>query len=71
MLFIDEAYALMESGDGSGEQAIATLIKQMEDNRDKFILIIAGYTNEMKMLIDQNPGFESRIKEYLDFPDYD
>ena len=71
VLFIDEAYALMESGDGSGEQVIATLIKQMEDNRDKFILIIAGYTNEMKMLIDQNPGFESRIKEYLDFPDYD
>lgn len=71
VLFIDEAYALMESGDGSGEQAIATLIKQMEDNRDKFILIIAGYTNEMKMLIDQNPGFESRIKEYVDFPDYD
>ena len=70
VLFIDEAYALMESGDGSGEQVIATLIKQMEDNRDKFILIIAGYTNEMKMLIDQNPGFESRIKEYLDFPDY-
>ena len=71
VLFIDEAYALMESGDGSGEQVIATLIKQMEDHRDKFILIIAGYTNEMKMLIDQNPGFESRIKEYLDFPDYD
>ena len=70
VLFIDEAYALMESGDGSGEQVIATLIKQMEDNRDKFILIIAGYINEMKMLIDQNPGFESRIKEYLDFPDY-
>ena len=45
VLFIDEAYALMESGDGSGEQVIATLIKQMEDNRDKFILIIAGYTN--------------------------
>lgn len=70
VLFIDEAYALMESGDGSGEQAIATLIKQMEDNRDKFILILAGYTNEMKALIDQNPGFESRIKEYLSFPDY-
>lgn len=70
VLFIDEAYALMDSGDGSGEQVIATLIKQMEDNRDKFILIIAGYTNEMKRLIDQNPGFESRIKEYLDFPDY-
>lgn len=71
VLFIDEAYALMDSGDGSGEQVIATLIKQMEDNRDKFILIIAGYTREMKALIDQNPGFESRLKEYLTFPDYD
>lgn len=71
VLFIDEAYALMDSADGSGEQAIATLIKQMEDHRDKFILILAGYTNEMKYLLDSNPGFESRIKEYLDFPDYD
>lgn len=71
VLFIDEAYALMESGDGSGEQAVATLIKQMEDHRDRFILILAGYTNEMKMLLEANPGFESRIKEYLDFPDYD
>lgn len=70
VLFIDEAYALMESGDGSGEQAIATLIKQMEDNRDKFIIILAGYTHEMKMLIDKNPGFESRVRDYLNFPDY-
>lgn len=70
VLFIDEAYALMESGDVSGEQAIATLIKQMEDNRGRFILILAGYTNEMKQLIKSNPGFESRIKEYLVFPDY-
>lgn len=71
VLFIDEAYALMESGDGSGEQAVATLIKQMEDHRDRFILVLAGYTNEMRELLDTNPGFESRIKEYLDFPDYD
>jgi stage V sporulation protein K len=70
VLFIDEAYALMDSSDNSGEQVIATLIKQMEDQRGKFILIIAGYTKEMKMLIDANPGFESRIKEYLHFPDY-
>ena len=70
VLFIDEAYALIESGDASGEQAIATLIKQMEDNRGRFILILAGYTNEMKQLIKSNPGFESRIKEYLVFPDY-
>jgi stage V sporulation protein K len=70
VLFIDEAYSLMDSSDNSGEQVIATLIKQMEDQRGKFILIIAGYTNEMKRLIDANPGFESRIKEYLHFPDY-
>lgn len=71
VLFIDEAYALLESGDGSGEQAVATLIKRMEDSRDRFILILAGYTNEMKRLLEANPGFESRIKEYLVFPDYD
>lgn len=71
VLFIDEAYALMESGDGSGEQAVATLIKRMEDSRNRFILILAGYTNEMKRLLETNPGFESRIKEYLDFSDYD
>jgi stage V sporulation protein K len=70
VLFIDEAYSLMDSSDNSGEQVIATLIKQMEDQRGKFILIIAGYTNEMKRLIAANPGFESRIKEYLHFPDY-
>ena len=70
VLFIDEAYALMDSGDGSGREAIATLIKQMEDHRDRFILILAGYTGEMQMLLNANPGFESRVKEYLDFPDY-
>lgn len=70
VLFIDEAYALMDSSDNSGEQVIATLIKQMEDQRGKFILILAGYSKEMKKLIELNPGFESRIKEYLYFPDY-
>ena len=70
VLFIDEAYALMDSGDGSGREAVATLIKQMEDHRDRFILILAGYTGEMQMLLNANPGFESRVKEYLDFPDY-
>lgn len=70
VLFIDEAYALMDSSDNSGEQVIATLIKQMEDQRGKFVLIIAGYTGEMKLLIAKNPGFESRIKDYLYFPDF-
>lgn len=68
VLFVDEAYALAE--DELGAQAIATLIKEMEDNRDKFILILAGYKEEMKALIQSNTGFASRIKEYLVFPDY-
>lgn len=71
VLFIDEAYSLMDSSDNSGEQVIATLIKLMEDKRDQFVLILAGYTNEMRHLIAMNPGFESRIKDYLHFPDYD
>lgn len=69
VLFIDEAYSLNDDP-YAGAAAIAELIKQMEDKRDRFILILAGYTNEMKMLLQQNPGFDSRIKEYLDFPDY-
>lgn len=68
VLFIDEAYSLNDSI--YGKEAIASIIKQMEDHRDKFILILAGYTNEMKQLLARNPGFESRIKEYLNFPDY-
>ncbi len=70
VLFIDEAYALMDPRDSSGAEAIATLIKQMEDHRDRFILILAGYTKEMQILLRSNPGFSSRIKEYLNFPDY-
>lgn len=68
VLFIDEAYALMY-GAGAAD-AIATLIKQMEDNRGRFIVILAGYTNEMRELLESNPGFSSRIKEFLNFPDY-
>lgn len=70
VLFVDEAYALIQ-GDQYGQDAIATLIKQMEDNRDRFVLVLAGYTNEMRELLESNPGFQSRIKEYLYFDDYD
>lgn len=69
VLFVDEAYALVQ-GDQYGQDAIATLIKQMEDNRDRFVLILAGYTNEMRDLLESNPGFQSRLKEYLYFEDY-
>lgn len=70
VLFIDEAYALLESHGGYGAEAIATLLKRMEDDRDSLVVIVAGYTNEMKNFIDSNPGLQSRFTRYIDFPDY-
>lgn len=70
VLFIDEAYTIIDGSGGYGKEAVATLIKEMEDNRDKLIVILAGYKNDMKRLLDANEGFKSRIKEYLNFPDY-
>ncbi len=68
VLFIDEAYALF-SGPGA-QEAIASIIKVMEDSRDEFILILAGYEHEMEQLIHSNPGFFSRIGHILHFNDY-
>lgn len=70
VLFIDEAYSIIEGNGNYGKAVIAELIKEMEDNRDKFTVILAGYKNDMKRLVDTNEGFKSRIKEYLEFPDY-
>jgi stage V sporulation protein K len=70
VLFIDEAYSIIEGNANYGKAAVAELIKEMEDNRDKFTVILAGYKNDMKRLVDTNEGFKSRIKEYLEFPDY-
>lgn len=72
VLFIDEAYAITE-GDGKqgyGSECVATLLKRMEDNRDRLVVIVAGYTDEMKRFIDTNPGLESRFNRYIHFPDY-
>ena len=68
VLFIDEAYALKTSA--GGQEVIATLVKAMEDEQEKLTIIFAGYSKEMKDLIQMNPGIKSRIKYYLKFEDY-
>lgn len=71
VLFIDEAYTLAQGGkDDYGQEAIATLIKRMEDDRDQFVVILAGYTNEIEHFINSNPGFRSRFNRYIHFEDY-
>ena len=71
VLFIDEAYALLENtGDGYGQEAIATIVKEMEDKRGEFVVIFAGYDYEMKVFVNSNPGIFSRIKHYLWFEPY-
>lgn len=73
VLFIDEAYALVPENSSSrdfGYEAIATLIKLMEDKRDRLIVIAAGYTSEMQNFIGINPGLKSRFKTFIEFPDY-
>ena len=72
ILFIDEAYTLTHKKDSGdyGQEAIDTLLKRMEDDRDDFIVIVAGYTDEMTEFIESNPGLKSRFNKYIFFPDY-
>ena len=71
VLFIDEAYTLKSSdADTFGNEAIDTLLKRLEDDRGKFICIVAGYTDQMHDFIDSNPGLKSRFTQTIHFEDY-
>ena len=70
-MFIDEAYSLAPKyQEDFGSEAIDTLIKAMEDNRDDFVVIVAGYHELMDNFIHSNPGLQSRFNKYIHFSDY-
>ena len=71
VLFIDEAYTLTSKSENDfGLEAVDTILKAMEDNRDDLVVIVAGYTELMEEFVDSNPGLRSRFNKYLDFADY-
>lgn len=71
ILFIDEAYSLVDDRDGSyGDEAISTIVQEMENHRDDVIVIFAGYTDKMKRFLMKNEGLRSRITFHINFPDY-
>lgn len=71
VLFIDEAYALFDDYEsGFGKEAVATILKHMEDERDNTIVIFAGYKDDMEVFLNMNDGLKSRINRYIDFRNY-
>ena len=71
VLFIDEAYALVQDeSDSFGKEALDTLVKLIEDNKDRLAVIFAGYAKETEELLQKNPGLKSRFNRSIDFPDY-
>ncbi len=69
-LFIDEAYSLARGSKDFGQEAIDTLLKRMEDYQGKFVVIVAGYTGEMRDFVESNPGLQSRFTNYFTYDDY-
>ena len=71
VLFIDEAYSLVDDRSGSyGDEAINTIVQEMENHRDEVIVIFAGYPDKMEGFLNKNPGLRSRIAHYIHFEDY-
>lgn len=71
VLFIDEAYALAQGGENDfGQEAIDTLVKMMDDNRNRLVVILAGYSEDMQHFLEKNVGLQSRFANIIEFPDY-
>jgi AAA+ superfamily predicted ATPase len=71
VLFIDEAYSLVDDRSGSfGDEAINTIVQEMENHREDVVVIFAGYPNEMEKFLQKNPGLRSRIAFHVPFADY-
>lgn len=71
VLFVDEAYSLAQGGENDfGQEAIDTLVKMMDDNRDRLVVILAGYSDDMNNFLSKNAGLQSRFANIIEFPDY-
>ena len=71
VLFIDEAYSLVDDSHSFGDEAINTIVQEMENHRNDTVVIFAGYPDKMEDFLARNEGLRSRIAFHLEFPDYD